>query len=69
MKTPTEIRIEKMRNGEKIKCPSCQDGYIAAVGNPKTTNVFSCDTCKVSMVLTLAHTWKEGKLVLKNNKE
>ena len=53
MKTPTQIRIEKMRNGEKIKCPRCKDGYFSAVGDMKTTKVFRCDSCKTGMVLTI----------------
>ena len=61
--------VKRMRNGEKIKCPRCKDGYFSAVGDPKTTNVFRCDTCETGMVLTIAHTWKDGKLVVKDNKE
>ena len=45
--------IEKMRNGEKIKCPKCKDGYFSAVGDLKTTNVFRCDSCKVAITLTI----------------
>lgn len=48
-------RIEKMRNGEKIKCPKCEDGFFSAVGDPKTTKVFKCDKCKASMVLTVPY--------------
>ena len=44
MKTESEKRIEKMRNGEKIKCPRCKTGLFSAVGDPKTTKVFRCDT-------------------------
>ena len=61
-------RIKKMRNGEKIKCPRCKDGYFFAIGDPKTTRVFSCDTCETGMVLTAAHTWENGELVLKDKK-
>ena len=46
-------RIKRMRNGEKIKCSRCKDGYISAVGNPKTTNVFKCDKCEKGIVLTV----------------
>lgn len=45
--------VERMRNGEKIKCPKCKEGYFAAVGDPKTTKVFRCDFCKLAMVLTI----------------
>lgn len=53
MKTKSDERIENMRNGEKIKCTRCEDGFVAAVGNPKTTNVFRCDHCKTAIVLTI----------------
>ena len=55
MKTETENRIKKMRNGEKIKCPKCKDGFFAAIGNPETTKVFRCDTCETGMVLTVPY--------------
>lgn len=55
MKTESEKRIEKMRNGEKIKCPRCKDGLFSAVGDPKTTKVFRCDTCETGMVLTVPY--------------
>ena len=54
MKTANEIRIEKMRNGEKIKCPRCDQGYISAAGDPQTTNVFRCDCCKTGIVLRVS---------------
>lgn len=53
MKPESLIRIEKMRNGEKIKCPRCDTGFFSAIGDPKTTNVFRCDTCQTSMTLTV----------------
>ena len=56
MKTETEMRIEKMRNGEKIKCPRCELGFISAIGDPKTTNVFRCDACQTGMTLTIPYT-------------
>lgn len=42
-----------MRNGKKIKCPRCEDGYISAVGNPEMTNVFKCNKCETGIVLTV----------------
>lgn len=53
MKTASQERIEKMRNGEKIKCPRCKDGYFSAVGNPAETNVFKCSHCQTGIVLTV----------------
>ncbi len=55
MMTESEKRIEKMRNGEKIKCPHCKDGFFSAVGDPKTTKVFRCDNCEKGMVLTVPY--------------
>ena len=51
MKTKSMERIEKMQNGEKIKCPRCEDGYISAAGDPKTTNVFKCSHCETGIIL------------------
>lgn len=53
MKDRSQERIEKMRNGEKIKCPRCENGYISAVGNPEETKVFKCDQCGRGIVLTV----------------
>ena len=53
MKMLSEIRIEKMRNGEKLKYPRCKNGCFSAVGDPKTTKVFRCDTCNTGMVITV----------------
>jgi uncharacterized protein (DUF983 family) len=53
MKTKTEERIGIMRKGDKIKCPRCAEGYISAVGEPKTTNVFKCNHCKTGMTLSV----------------
>lgn len=44
-------RINRMRNGEKIKCPRCEGGHMAAVGDPKHTHVFRCDKCGTSIVM------------------
>lgn len=53
MITDSIQRIEKMRNGEKIKCPKCEHGFFKAVGDPKTTKVFRCDACQTGMTLTV----------------
>jgi uncharacterized protein (DUF983 family) len=57
MKNKTEERIEKMRNGDKIKCPRCEDGFFSAVGDPTTTNVFKCDHCETGITLTVPMKW------------
>ena len=44
-----------MRNGEKIKCPKCENGFFSAIGDPKTTKVFRCDSCQTGMVLTVLY--------------
>ena len=57
MKVPNTIDlIQKMRNGEKIKCPKCTTGFIIAVGNPKTTSLFKCNECGTSMRFTIKKT-------------
>ena len=53
VKTESMKRIERMRNGEKIKCPKCEDGFFSAVGNPETTRIFKCSHCKLGMSLTV----------------
>ena len=55
MTTQSEQRIQKMRNGEKLKCPKCEKGFVSAVGNPKTTKVFRCNDCGTSIVLTIPY--------------
>ena len=55
MKTESDIRIERMRNGEKFKCPKCKDGLFSAVGDPKTTKVFRCSHCKTGITLTIPY--------------
>ncbi len=55
MNTDFNERIKKMRNGEKIKCPRCEEGFISAVGDPQKTKVFRCDKCQTGMVLTVPH--------------
>lgn len=53
MKDKSLERIGKMRNGEKIKCPRCKDGFISAVGDPKTTKTFRCNSCETGITLTI----------------
>ena len=55
MVTESQKRIERMRNGEKIKCPKCTDGYFSAIGDPKSTKVVRCDKCETAMVLTVPY--------------
>lgn len=52
MEKPKSIeRIERMRKGEKVKCPKCDDGFISAVGEPSEAYFFKCDGCGISMVM------------------
>lgn len=53
MMTDFETRITKMRNGEKIKCPRCENVSFSAVGDPKKTKVFRCDSCQTGMTLRI----------------
>ena len=48
-------RMKIWRSGGKVKCPRCENGYWSAVGDPKTTKVFRCDTCQSGMVLTIPY--------------
>lgn len=43
-------RLKRLMNGEKLKCPRCRDGYISAVGDLQSTNVFKCDCCETAIV-------------------
>lgn len=54
MERTTEDRLKIFRSGGKIKCPRCDEGYISAAGDPKTTNVFKCSHCATAMTLTVA---------------
>lgn len=52
MNMPNTIeKINKMRNGEKIKCTKC-GGYVSAIGEPKTAYLFKCNGCGTSMMTT-----------------
>lgn len=59
MKNKSLERIEKMRNGEKIKCPRCKEGFISAVGDSQTTKVFRCNSCETGITLTIPFKHKE----------
>ena len=65
MNLDAESRVEKMRNGEKIKCPRCDKGFISAKGNPITTKVFKCDKCQTGIILTVPY----NKSTTDENKE
>ena len=38
-------RMKILHSGGKIKCPRCANGYISALGDPKTAISFRCDSC------------------------
>ena len=46
-------KIKKIRNGERTLCKRCSTGHITPMGDPMTTNVFSCDHCGVTLTLTV----------------
>lgn len=56
-------RIERMRNGEKVKCPKCADGFVSAVGNPSEAYLFRCSDCGTSMVMKKKIDYKKYSLV------
>lgn len=51
-KPKTVERIERMRKGEKVKCPKCADGFISAVGEPSTAYLFKCSECSANIKTT-----------------
>ena len=59
IQTESLKRIQRMRNGEKLKCPRCEDGYISALGNPQTTRVFKCDICGCGMSIRVPMKWTD----------
>ena len=64
MEKPASVeRIERMRNGEKVKCPRCADGFVSAVGEPRKAYVFKCDGCGTSMVMKKQIDLKKYNLV------
>ena len=53
MEKPKSVeRIERMRKGEKVKCPKCANGFISAVGEPSSAYLFECSGCKVGILMT-----------------
>ena len=47
-------RLKILRTGQTLPCPK-YSGRFGAVGDPKTTPIFSCDKCGTSMVFTIKH--------------
>lgn len=41
--------IEKLRNGEKVKCTECGKGFYVPFGDYKTSTRFTCDVCKAKI--------------------
>lgn len=41
--------IERLRNGEKVKCTECGKGFFVPFGDYKTTPRFTCDVCKAKI--------------------
>jgi DNA-directed RNA polymerase subunit RPC12/RpoP len=37
--------FEDLRNGKKVKCLDCKDGFYVTDYDPKTTPGFHCDKC------------------------
>ena len=46
-------RMKILHSGGKIKCPRCENGYISALGDPKTAISFRCDSCRTGWNYTL----------------
>lgn len=43
-KTLDEI-IRRLRNGEQVQCPLCEDGNLEPIGDYKSTHCFQCSGC------------------------
>ena len=39
-----EQLVKKLRSGEKVKCPVCEQGYVVPV-----TNGYACEHCKTKL--------------------
>lgn len=39
------IDWEKLRKGEKVKCPQCNAGYLVTPHEPKISHFFECSEC------------------------
>lgn len=37
--------VQKLRNGEEVRCKSCRDGIMRPIGDRKITHGFKCDRC------------------------
>lgn len=37
--------VKRLRKGEKVECPLCQNGYLEPVGDYRTTYAFRCNGC------------------------
>lgn len=37
--------IDRLRTGEKLKCPECKKGTVSTEFDPKISHSFSCDKC------------------------
>ena len=49
MKEPP-IDFKKLRSGEEVKCPECQDGiYRTESHDPKKAQYFECDKCGLTI--------------------
>lgn len=46
--TPQEhnAMMKDLRDGKKVKCPLCKDGYMEAIGDHKITHCFQCNHCR-----------------------
>lgn len=44
--------VKKIRNGESVKCPSCEKGIVRPIGSRESALIFSCDNCNKSLHLT-----------------
>lgn len=46
--TPEETNdmLKRLRNGEKVQCPFCENGEFVTKGDYRTSSGFQCNNCK-----------------------
>lgn len=46
--TPEETidMLKRLRNGEKVQCPFCENGEFVTKGDYRTSSGFQCNNCK-----------------------
>ena len=43
--------VKKLRNGDKVKCDLCNEGYMVTPYDYKTSHYFECSHCKEKLII------------------